>query len=126
MRNFRKYQVWELGHQITLDVYKLTNSFPKVEQYGLTSQMRRASSSVPANIAEGCGRESDVEFKRFLVIANGSATELEYFLILVKDLNLVSEKDMIELVGKVDQLKRSLNKLISKINTTGILQKANS
>lgn len=53
MRNFRKYQVWELGHQITLDVYKLTNVFPKDEQYGLTSQMRRASSSIPANIAEG-------------------------------------------------------------------------
>ncbi|SNR67787.1 four helix bundle protein [Lutibacter agarilyticus] len=118
MRNFRKYQVWELGHQITLDVYKLTMSFPKNEQYGLTSQMKRASSSVPANIAEGCGRESEVEFKRFLVIANGSATELEYFLILVKDLNIVSEKDITNLVGKVDQLKRSLNKLISKINTT--------
>ena len=118
MRNFRKYQVWELGHQITLDVYKLTNSFPKDEQYGLTSQMRRASSSVPANIAEGCGRESEVEFKRFLVIANGSAAELEYFLILVKDLNFVSEIDVNDLVGKVDQLKRSLNKLISKINNT--------
>jgi four helix bundle protein len=71
VRNFRKYQVWELGHQITLDVYKLTNNFPKVEQYGLISQIRRASSSVPANIAEGCGRESEVEFKRFLSIANG-------------------------------------------------------
>ncbi|MFK5959422.1 MAG: four helix bundle protein [Lutibacter sp.] len=118
MRNFRKYLVWELGHQITLDVYKLTTSFPKDEQYGLTSQMRRASSSVPANIAEGCGRESEVEFKRFLVIANGSATELEYFLILVKDLNFVSEVDINDLAGKVDQLKRSLNKLISKINAT--------
>jgi len=118
MRNFRKYQVWELGHQITLDVYKLTTSFPKDEQYGLTSQMRRASSSVPANIAEGCGRESEVEFKRFLVIANDSATELEYFLILIKDLNFVSEKEINNLVGKVDQLKRSLNKLISKINAT--------
>ena len=80
--------------------------------------MRRASSSVPANIAEGCGRESEVEFKRFLVIANGSATELEYFLILVKDLNFVSNENINDLVGKVDQLKRSLNKLISKINTT--------
>ena len=119
MRNFRKYKVWELGHQITLDVYKLTNNFPKEEQYGLTSQMRRASSSIPANIAEGFGRESEVEFKRFLVIANGSATELEYFLILVKDLNFVSELDNIDLVEKVDQLKRSLNKLISKINNTG-------
>jgi four helix bundle protein len=117
LRNFRKYQVWELGHQIALDVYKLTSSFPKEEQYGLTSQMRRASSSVPANIAEGCGRESEVEFKRFLVIANGSATELEYFLILVKDLNLVLEIEINGLASKVDQLKRSLNKLISKINT---------
>jgi len=80
--------------------------------------MRRASSSVPANIAEGCGRESEVEFRRFLIIANGSASELEYFLILVKDLNFVSEIDVNDLVGKVDQLKRSLNKLISKINNT--------
>ena len=118
MRNFRKYQVWELGHQITLDVYKLSKQFPKDEQYGLTSQMRRASSSVPANIAEGCGRESEAEFKRFLVIANGSATELEYFLILVKDLKLVSEENVEAHIAKVDQLKRSLNKLISKINTS--------
>lgn len=118
LRNFRKYQVWELGHQITLDVYKLTTSFPKDEQYGLASQMRRASSSVPANIAEGCGRESEVEFKRFLVISNGSAAELEYFLILVNDLKLVSEIEINNLASKVDQLKRSLNKLISKINTT--------
>ena len=118
MRNFRKYQVWELGHQITLDVYKLSKQFPKDEQYGLTSQMRRASSSVPANIAEGCERESEAEFKRFLVIANGSATELEYFLILVKDLKLVSEENVEAHIAKVDQLKRSLNKLISKINTS--------
>lgn len=119
MRNFRKYQVWELGHQIALDVYKLTNSFPKNEEFGIKSQMRRASTSVPANIAEGCGRETEVEFRRFLIIANGSATELEYFLILVKDLKFVSEKEIKELVDKVDQLKRSLNKLISKINATG-------
>jgi len=118
MRDFRKYQVWELGHEITLEVYTLTNSFPNDEKYGLTSQMRRASSSIPANIAEGCGRESEVEFKRFLSIANGSATELEYFLILVKDLNFISEENIKDLAGKVNQLKRSLNKLINKINTT--------
>lgn len=126
MRNFRKYQVWELGHQIALDVYKLTSSFPKEEQYGLTSQMRRCSFSVPANIAQGCGRENEAEFKRFLVIANGSATELEYFLILVKDLNFISQENINELVGKVDQLKRSLNKLISKIHATNKQPKANS
>lgn len=116
MRNFRKYQVWELGHQITLDIYKFTDSFPKSEQYSLTSQMRRASSSIPANIAEGCGRESDAEFRRFLLIANGSAAELEYFLILSKDLDLVKDDKFEDLVNKVDILKRSLNKLISKIS----------
>lgn len=115
MRNFRKYQVWELGHEITLEVYNLSKQFPKEEQFGLTSQMRRCSSSVPANIAEGCGRESEKEFKRFLIIANGSATELEYFLILVKDLELAEQESIEKLIDKVDQLKRSLNRLISKL-----------
>jgi four helix bundle protein len=115
MRNFRKYNVWELGHEITLDVYKLSKQFPKDERFGITRQMRRCSSSVPANIAEGCGRETEKEFKRFLVIANGSATELEYFLILITDLEM-AEKDSIEqLVEKVDKLKRSLNRLINKL-----------
>jgi|TARA_R110001606_G_scaffold357174_1_gene508658 four helix bundle protein len=115
MRNFRKYKVWELGHEITLDVYKLSKQFPKDERFGITSQVRRCSSSVPANIAEGCGRETEKEFKRFLVIANGSATELEYFLILIKDLE-IADKDSIEmLVEKVDKLKRSLNSLINKL-----------
>lgn len=115
MRNFRKYKVWELGHEITLDIYKLSNQFPKDERFGITSQVRRCSSSVPANIAERCGRETEKEFKRFLVIANGSATELEYFLILITDLE-IADKDSIErLVEKVDKLKRSLNSLINKL-----------
>lgn len=115
MRNFRKYKVWELGHEITLDIYKLSNQFPKDERFGITSQVRRCSSSVPANIAEGCGRETEKEFKRFLVIANGSTTELEYFLILITDLE-IADKDSIErLVEKVDKLKRSLNSLINKL-----------
>ncbi|MEX0274157.1 MAG: four helix bundle protein, partial [Flavobacteriaceae bacterium] len=66
MRDFRKYRVWELGHNLTLDIYKRTNDFPKEEIYGLISQMRRASYSIPSNIAEGCGRESQPDFKRFL------------------------------------------------------------
>jgi four helix bundle protein len=115
MRNFRKYKVWELGHEITLDVYKLSNEFPKDERFGITSQIRRCSSSVPANIAEGCGRETEKEFKRFLVIANGSATELEYFLILITDLKFAEQESVDKLVEKVDQLKRSLNRLIGKL-----------
>ena len=77
--------------------------------------MRRFSSSVPANIVEGCGRETEKEFKRFLVNVNGSATELEYFLILIKDLKLAKQESIEKLVEKVDQLKRSLNRLISKL-----------
>ena len=115
MRDYKKYNVWELGHEVTLEIYKLTNTFPKDENFGLTSQMRRASSSIPANIAEGCGRESDAEFKRFLIISQGSAGELEYFTILAKDLEYILEKDFRIIHDRVNKVRRSLNKLISKL-----------
>ena len=73
MRDFKKYDIWKLSHVFTLKTYELTKSFPKDEIYGLTSQLRRASSSIPTNISEGCGRDSDAEFNRFLTIALGSA-----------------------------------------------------
>ncbi len=85
MRDFKKYKVWELGHKITLEIYRITKDFPKEELYGMTSQMRRAAYSIPSNIVEGCGRESNTEFRRFLIISQGSASELEYFTILAKD-----------------------------------------
>ncbi len=115
MRDYKKYSVWELGHNITIEIYELTKLFPKEEIYSLTSQMRRAAYSIPSNIAEGCGRESDQEFKRYLVIARGSATELEYFLILVKDLKLIKESDFEKLFDIVNKTKRSLTNLINKI-----------
>lgn len=104
MRDYKKYSVWELGHEVTLEIYKLTNTFPKEENFGLTSQMRRASSSIPANIAEGCGRESDAEFKRFLIISQGSASELEYFTILAKDLNYILNEDFLNIHDKVNKV----------------------
>ncbi|WP_405397668.1 four helix bundle protein [Maribacter sp. Asnod2-G09] len=115
MRDYKKYNVWELGHEVTLEIYKLTKHFPKDENFGLTSQMRRASSSIPANIAEGCGRESDAEFKRFLIISRGSASELEYFTILAKDLNYIQEKEFLIIHDKVNKVRRSLNNLINKV-----------
>jgi four helix bundle protein len=115
MRDYRKYRVWDLGHEVTLEIYKLTTEFLKSELYGLVSQMRRASSSVPANIAEGCGRESDAEFKRFLIISQGSANELEYFTVLAKDLGYLKEESFTPLNDKVDKVRRSLNSLISKL-----------
>ena len=89
MRDFKKYDIWQLSHSLTLEVYKTTSNFPKEEVYGLTSQIRRALASVPTNISEGCGRNSDKEFNQFLNIALGSANETEYLLILSRDLKYI-------------------------------------
>jgi four helix bundle protein len=115
MRDYKKYKVWKLGHDVTIMVCKLTSVFPKEEIYSLTSQMRRASYSIPSDIAEGCGRETDQAFKRYLTIARGSATELEYFLVLVKDLGFINQKGFDKVNGNVNKVKRSLNNLINKI-----------
>jgi len=86
MKDFRELKVWEKAHQFTLVVYQATTAFPKEELFGLTSQMRRSAASIPTNIAEGCGRGSDDDFRRFLQIAMGSASELKYQLLLAHDL----------------------------------------
>lgn len=112
MKDFKNYRVWQLGHQLTLEIYRSTRKFPKEEIYGLTSQMRRASYSIPSNIAEGCGRESQPEFKRFLTISQGSASELEYFNILVKDLDLFEQSEFEKFDKKINEVKRSLHSLI--------------
>mgnify|MGYP000119709517 CR=1 FL=1 len=89
MRDFKKYEIWQLSHAFTLRIYSSTSLFPKDEMYGITSQIRRASSSIPTNISEGCGRNSDKEFNQFLNIALGSASETEYLIILSRDLNYI-------------------------------------
>ena len=109
MRDFKKIQVWEKAHKLTLQLYKLTTSFPKEELYGLTSQIRRAASSIPANIAEGCGRNTQVELARFIHIAAGSASELEYHLILAHDLGYIDAKIYSELDISINEIKRMLH-----------------
>jgi four helix bundle protein len=89
MRDFKKYDIWQLSHTFTLRIYSNTSLFPKDELYGITSQIRRASSSIPTNISEGCGRNPDKEFNQFLNIALGSASETEYLIILSRDLNYI-------------------------------------
>ncbi len=108
-------KVWEKAHQLTLSVYRATRTFPKEELYGLTSQIRRASASIPANVAEGCGRGGDAEFARFLQIAMGSASELEYHLLLVHDLNLLEAKEYETLAEKVIEVKRMLTSFLQKL-----------
>ncbi len=114
MQSFKNLKVWEKGHQLTLSVYKATAKFPKDELYGLTSQIRRASSSIPANVAEGCGRAGK-EFGRFLQIAMGSASELEYHLLLAHDLGLLSDPDHKALESQTIELKRMLSSFIVKL-----------
>jgi four helix bundle protein len=100
---------------LALEVYKATATFPKTKLYGLTSQMRRACVSIPANIAEGCGRGGDAELARFLQIAMGSASELEYHLLLARDLSLLNSPDYERLTGGVTEVKRMLTSFIQKL-----------
>ena len=115
MRDFKKYEVWKLSHELTLEVYALTLTFPKEEKYQLISQMQRAAYSVPSNFSEGCGRKSDKEFSRFIQICLGSAYELEYFFILTKDLDYVSEDNFNDLSQKVNIIKRKLYTLNTRL-----------
>lgn len=116
MRIYENYDVWKLAHSFILKIYTTTECFPKEEIYGLRSQIRRASASINLNIAEGCGRDSDVEFKRFLIIARGSASETEYILLLAKDLNFLTNEIYTELHSEVEHIKKKLTKLILKID----------
>jgi four helix bundle protein len=115
MRDFRKLKVWEKAHHLTLAVYNATTMFPRDELYGLTSQIRRSCASIPANIAEGCGRGGDGEFARFLQIAMGSASEIEYHLLLASDLKFLDGSNYERLATEVTEVKRMLTSLIQKL-----------
>lgn len=115
MRDFRKYNIWELSHKLTLDIYTVSREFPQNESYSIVSQIRRASASIPTNIAEGCGRDSDAEFNRFLTIAMGSASETEYLLILSKDLQYINDEHFENLNSKVNIIKQKIYSLKQKL-----------
>lgn len=115
MRDLRKLQVWEKAHQLTLAMYKATTTFPQTELYGLTSQIRRASASIPTNIAEGCGRDTETELARFMHIAAGSASELEYHLLLAHDLNFLPDAIYTELHTNITEVKRMLTTFTQKL-----------
>src|SRR5882757_3736396 len=108
MRNFQKLDVWKKSHELTLAIYQLTATFPSNERYGLTSQLQRASASIGANLAEGCGRETDADYKRFVQMASGSACEVEYHLILARDLSLIDTKTYDQLSDDINEIKRML------------------
>jgi four helix bundle protein len=101
-------QVWQKAHRLTLEVYRATDAFPREEQFGLKSQLRRSCASIPANIAEGCGRDGDAELRRFVTIAAGSASETEYHLMLSGDLGYLPKQVSDELMSQTTELKRML------------------
>ena len=115
MKNFRDLQVWHKAHALTLTCYQMTSAFPKQEVYGLTSQIRRCAASVAANIAEGCGKRGNGEFYRFLNVALGSASELEYHFLLARDLSFISEERYERLDHSVVEIKRMLASLACKV-----------
>jgi four helix bundle protein len=117
MKDFRKLKVWEKAHCLTLAVYKATGRFPREELFGLTSQMRRCSASIGANIAEGCGKRGNNEFQRFLQIASGSASELDYHFLLARDLGFFEEMDYRRLAGDLLQLRKMLTSLLQKVQS---------
>jgi four helix bundle protein len=124
VRDFKDLRVWAKAHSLTIDVYKATRQFPKEELFGITSQMRRAASSIGANIAEGTGRKSDGELTRFLHIARGSAAELEYHLLLAHDLDLLSEGAHSLLAKQTDEVQRMLTSLIQQVQPVQLVKKA--
>jgi four helix bundle protein len=115
VRDFRALKVWEKSHNLVLAVYDLTGTFPREETFGLTAQLRRCSASIPANIAEGCGRSGDAELGRFMIIAMGSASELDHFLLLAHDLGYLNDQDHQRLSRETGEVKRMLSTLITMV-----------
>ena len=118
MVDYKKYTVWQKSHLLVLDIYPITATFPKSEQFNLISQINRACLSIPTNIAEGCGRETQKELIRFLYISSGSAHELEYLLLVSKDLKFIDENLYIKLYSDINEIKKMLASLIRKIAAT--------
>ena len=115
MKDFRQIQVWHKAHQLVLDVYRATRDFPTDERYGLTSQLRRAAASIPTNIAEGCGKSTDKDFARYLQISYGSANEVDYLLLLAKDLSILRPEIYDNINSTLIEVRKMLAALIRKV-----------
>jgi four helix bundle protein len=120
MRNYKDLKVWEKSHQLTIEVYKSTQTFPSDERFGLSSQMRRACASIPANLAEGCGRRSEGDMARFVQIAMGSGAELSYHLLLARDLGLLRNNAFQHLDSELGQIMRMLSAVAQKVRTASL------
>jgi four helix bundle protein len=119
MRDFRDLKVWQKAYGLALATYRVTETFPRDERFGLTSQVRRAATSIVANIAEGCGRDGEAELARFCGIALGSASELECELMLTRDLGFMASEEYERVANDVTEVKRMLTSFIQKLRADG-------
>ena len=118
MKDFRSLKVWEKAHALTLMIYKSTEEFPKQELYALTNQIQRAAVSIPANIAEGCGKDSDAELKRYFSIAMGSSSELEYLILLARELDYLQQAPYQFMQNDLIEIRKMLNAFIQKLKAS--------
>ncbi|MEO0562920.1 MAG: four helix bundle protein [Chloroflexota bacterium] len=117
MRDFRQLSVWEKSHQLALTIYRVTESFPADERFGLTSQLSRAAASIPTNIAEGCGRHTDRELAQFMQIAMGSASEVEYQILLAHDLSYITNETYTQLNRHTIEVKKMLASFLKRLRS---------
>ncbi len=115
MRDYKSLSFWKKSHELAKEIYFITHHFPKNELYGITSQLRRAILSIPTNIAEGCGRQSRNELKRFLIIASGSAAEVEYLLFFAWEIDLIKKEQYEQLNQQILEIKKTLTSYKNKI-----------
>ena len=115
MRNYRDLQVWSKVHGLTLELYRISQGFPREEMFGVTSQLRRAAVSVAANLAEGCGRRTGTELARFVRIAMGSASELDYHLLLCRDLGFMKNDDFERTATGLTEVRKMLTSFLSAV-----------
>ena len=115
MRDFKELMVWRRSHQLAIDIYRATQEFPREEVFGQVSQIRRAAASIPTNIAEGCGRKSNAEFANFLNIASGSASEVEYELLLAKELGFITDSQYFQMSKEIRAIRSMLSTLMTRL-----------
>jgi four helix bundle protein len=115
MRNYRDLQVWSKAHNLTLELYRVSRGFPREEIYGVTSQLRRAAASIGANLAEGCGRRTSSELARFVRIAMGSAGELDYHLLLSRDLGFMKDDEFKRTATDLTEVRKMLTSFLSSV-----------
>ena len=115
MRNYRDLLVWSKAHDLTLELYRVSRGFPREEMFGVTSQLRRAAASIGANLAEGCGRRASGELARFVRIAMGSASELDYHLLLCHDLGLMKDDDFEPSATRLTEVRKMLTSFLSRV-----------